>query len=177
MVLLLPFLAACSKSDTTNEPVTPPEPLIDTVGRIWLTPVNEAQGYDTTNNYISTYHFSKGAAYATLAYYIASNSSGTHRVRYVGTEPLFHPDSVISRGGILIDFKMNRNLQGKAVFEIYNNGTGTIYKKYVAANTDVVIRASFSVVDNYAVTNKKIGEAILYYIVSKLSDATLFRKG
>lgn len=177
LFIAVAMLAGCSKSDgsgSTPTP-TPPETLVDSVGTYWLIPVNDAQGYDTTNNYIGQFHFSKSGN--TLAYYTASSSSGTYKVRYVATEPLFHPDSVISRGGSLIDFKINKNLQGKPVFEIYNSSTGAIYKRYVAINSAVTVRASFSVFDNYVVTNRKIGEAMLYYIAAKLTDATLFRKG
>lgn len=179
LFIVVAILAGCSKSDgsgSTPTP-TPPETLVDTVRTYWVIPVNEAQGYDTTNNYIATFHFGNGSAYGTIAQYTASSGSGIYKVRYVAAEPLFHPDSVISRGGSLIDFKMNKNLQGKPVFEIYNSSTGTIYKRYFAANSAVVVRASFSVFDNYVVTNRKIGESMLYYIASKLTDATLFRKG
>jgi hypothetical protein len=174
LFLIAAILAACSKSDSGG--TTPPESLTDTVGMVWLVPVNEAQGYDTSGNYIATYDFSKGGGYSTLAYYIASNSSGTHRIRYAGTESLFHPDSVIGRGGSLIDFKINPNLKGKPLFEVYNISSGQIYKRYVASKDSVKIRASFSVFDNYSVPNKKIGEAMLYYINVKQNDGIWYRK-
>ncbi len=176
LFLVAAILASCSKSDGGGG-TTPPETLIDTVGKVWLVPVNEAQGYDTTGNYVATYQFGKYSGYSTLAYYIASNSSGTHKIRYVGTESLFHPDSVNSRGGTLIEFRINPNLKGKALFEVYNISSGQIYKRYIASKDSVRIIASFSIVDNYSVPNKKIGEAMLYYINTKQNDLIHYRKG
>lgn len=176
LLLLAPlFMAACSKSSDSTPP-TPTGTAVDTVGRVWLDSYKFATGWDTSGNYIAMYNFSKGSGYGTLAQYTASSSSGTHRVRYVGGTPLFNSDSVKSRGGTLIDFKMNAALKGRPLFEVYNVTTGQLYKTYVASNDSVTIRASFSASDNFIITNKAIGDAFLYYIAVKQNDGILYRK-
>jgi len=174
----LSLLASCTKSgsDNNTNPTPAPDITTDTTARVWLEPVNFANGWDTTNNYIGTYSFYKGGAGTLLNQYIASNSSGTHRLRYVGSVPFFHVDSVRSRGGQLIEFPMSRELRGKPIFEIYDIATGQLYKRYIANKDSVRIIANFSSWDNYTTPNKKIADAMLYYINVKQNDGIRYRK-
>lgn len=167
---------SCKKNDNSgNSPQ--PETVIDTVGRMWVDPLIHASGsnLDTTGNFIAQYSFYQNMTSSRLATYDAS-SSGTYRIRYVATLPLFHSDSVSGRGGQIIGFKINPALRGRPLFEAYEVSTGRLYKTYIASQDSVPIYIPFSIFDNYAVPNKKIGDAILYCIGVKQHDGILYRK-
>lgn len=173
--IFLVALIGCSKSaSTVDTPVV--ETVIDTVGRVWLDTYKFVNGWDTAGNYIAGYNFSRSRGYSTLAQYNASISSGIYKIRYVGTEPLFHPDSVTARGGQLIAWKIATALKGQPIFETYNIATGALYKRYIASKDSVEIIANFSYSDNYATPNRKIGEAFLYYLNVKQNDNIWYRK-
>lgn len=170
-------LIGCSKDTGTGGDTPAVVTIIDTTNMIFLEPYNYGQGWDTTNNYFAKYAFYKKITSSNLlGMYTASNSSGTHIVRYVGTEPLFHPDSVIDRGGSLIGFRINPNLKGKPIFEAIDNTTGQLYKRYIASRDSVEIEGSFSIWGNFVTPNRKIGEAFLYYISVKQNDGIKYRK-
>lgn len=175
-ILLAWTLVSCSKSTTDTADSNPSQSMIDTVGRIYIQPLNYAQGYDTAGNYIAYYGFSKHNAYSSIAYYTAS-SSGTYLMRYVGGDMLFHPDSIVGRGGQLIRFRINPALKGRVLFEAYVAATGQLYKKYAVSKDSAFIDANFSIWDNYITPGRNIGEAMLYYIEKKQTDNILYKKG
>jgi hypothetical protein len=175
-VALTLVYVSCSKNGTEETDSNPPQSLIDTVGRIYIQPLNYAQGYDTLGNYISYYSFAKHSAYSSIVYYTASNS-GTYVMRYVGGHMIFHPDTIVGRGGQLIRFRVNSALKGTVLFEVYEAATGRLYKKYAASKDSAFIDANFSLWDNYFTPSSRIGEAMNYYIQHKQTDKILYRRG
>lgn len=180
-LILLAFLAACTKDKAPDEEVT--DKISDTVNVIYIRSYNFARGFDTTDNYINDYDFLRKGLNAqnyietyNLGSYTGSISERKYHIRYIGEQPLFHPDSVIGRSGEIIDFKINPALNGKAVFEVYDINTGHVAKKYVASKDSTAIHAIFSLWDNFYVTNKQIGDAFLYYLQVKQTDAITYRK-
>ena len=174
ILLIVCSLIACEKGGGDDD-TTPSESTVDTVGRILLSPVR-MPGHDTASNYIATYAFYKGGYGTRLNQYDATNSSGTHRIRYVGLEPLFHPDSLEGRGPEIIGWRIAPALKGKPIFEAYDISTGSLYKRYIASKDSVEIVANFSIFGDMVTPSKRIGESFLYYINVKQTDAIRYRK-
>jgi hypothetical protein len=180
-LIFLAFFAACTKDKAPDEET--PYKVSDTVNVIYMRSYNFARGFDTTDNYINDYDFLRKGLNAqnyietyNLGSYTGSRSESKYHIRYTGEQPLFHPDSVIGRGGESIDFKINPALNGKTVFEVYDMNTGQVAKRYVASMDSTAIHVSFSLWDNFYVSNKQIGDAFLYYLRVKQTDAITYRK-
>ncbi|WP_343704754.1 hypothetical protein [Chitinophaga sp.] len=184
-LVLLAFVVACSKgTDKPSSENEAPEKEIETFHVVHMTSYNLARGFDTTDNYINEFYFLRKERNAegyleskNLGGYIGSRSEESkYLIRYTGGQPLFHLDNVIGRGGEGIDFRINPDLKGKTIFEVYDKSTGQIAKKFVASKDSASIEMSFSIWDNFYVPDKQIGEAFLYYIQKKQTDAIVYRK-
>lgn len=177
--LLLLGLTACRKTKEAEKPDTPPvqEKLIDSIHSVALLP--EKLIGDTTNNflgYIGFSQYSDPVNIWTLGNYSSDtiqSSLPRYTMRYVGVADLIDTSTVLSRSDTY-EFKMNPQLIGKPIFEIYDYTK--LIKTWVVASTyrTSVTAGSPRLTDTASA--KELGASCNYYLKKMNSLPIRYKK-
>jgi|GEM_PF-1382214 len=142
---------------------------------------NWSKGWDTTNNYITGYHFSR-VQQITLGNSLVGDTSiegysgsqsdvtGDYRIRYIGGEDLVDPSTVLKARGTQHIFPIKPALLGKPLFEAYSVKTGKLVKRFICSPDSAAVDIWFSVWDNFGITPQQTGFSLNYCIGVKQSD-------